>query len=229
MNKEKVLELILSTSEEYKYVLGGDFRNIISEIKQIRIQNIDVSNKGDIDLVSDFTFLTNEGEIIIGVMVKKDILSNTDSIFHEILQTPQKLTRITFISFWKGKKTKKKDILEYHIDIDDSFGESKFISKDEFHKVYTENCEELKNALLPSCELICFFDILVLSLIRSSTPYLGGKPDINEVTNLFRNSMIESIASDMCTSTESEDSTSGNESDSEVSVERKCRRQRYLK
>ncbi|KAK6588137.1 hypothetical protein RS030_71031 [Cryptosporidium xiaoi] len=224
MNTEKVLELISNTSEEYKSVLGGEFKRISDEINRIRIKNTNISNKGDADLVSDFTFSTNEGDITIKVIVKREVLPNEDNIFHEVLQTSQELTRMTFLSYWNSSNTGKKDILEYYLDFDMNLGKSNFTNKDQFHRVYPENCEELKNLLLPSCELIYFFDILILSLIRSSTSHLAKQTDLEEVTSLFRNSMIEDIAAGICTSTESEDNTSGSESDSEVDSKKKCKR-----
>lgn len=204
MTYESIKSLIVKTAEEYKHSLGSDFRLVLREIN--RLDDISVNNHIEKSKAKYF-FSVKKGKrkYKVSTLVKKEVLDNGEPCFDN--ERTEQAIKISVLVYWEVSD-EKKELFEYHTELseDDS---TVLLKNNESHDVYLSNCEELRDKLIPSCDIISFFDILLLSLFRYAIPQLI-KCSIWDEKIPIRNSLVEHVASEECfkdlddTSTESE-------------------------
>ncbi|KAJ1613033.1 hypothetical protein OJ253_293 [Cryptosporidium canis] len=201
MTYESIKSLIIKTSEEYKHSLGSDFKLVLNEINELS----DISVGSRIENNSAryfFSLLKGKGEYRVSIAVKRGILGSSELCFDS--EDFENVIKISVLSHW-DVSGKIRELFEYHTEISES--DSTFsLRNNEFHNVNISNCEHLRDELIPSCEIISFFDILLLSLFRFAIPQLT-KSCIWVENIPLRNSLIEHIASEECFDSENDTST----------------------
>ncbi|OII73109.1 uncharacterized protein cubi_02340 [Cryptosporidium ubiquitum] len=219
MINDKIKNLIINTAEEHKHSLGSDFRLVLKEINQL--DNISVNSRLENNKV-EFFFSLNKGKekYKVSIFVNKEVLKNNKSCIND--EHTKKMVKISVLAFWEITNKRKKELFEYYTELLE--GENTPLFKySEFHDVISSNCEDLRDKLIPSCDIISFFDIFLLSLFRFTIPQLTKQLDWDEDIPL-RNSLIEHVASEECFKSLDETST---DSESEEGVAKRKVTRRY--
>ncbi|TRY51106.1 Uncharacterized protein CTYZ_00001398 [Cryptosporidium tyzzeri] len=218
MNYDEIRSLILDTTEEYKHSLGSDYRLVLKEINQLG--DISVSDSFEKNKVEfSFSFKKGKEKYKISIYVNRKLLESNESLIGN--KHLKKSVEISALAFWEFSD-KKKELFEYFTELFEEDGISPF-KNSESHDIFYSNCESLRDELIPSCDIISFLDIFLLSLFRSKIPQLIRHLGWDESIPL-RNSLIEHIASDECFKDLDESST---DSESEESTVKKRATRRY--
>lgn len=192
MTYESIKSLIVKTAEEYKHSLGSDFRLVLREIYQL--DDIFVNNSVEKNKATHFFSLKKgKKKYKVSTFVNKEVLDNSKHCFDNVCT--KQVVKISVLAYWEVSD-EKKELFEYHAELfeDDSIV---LLGNNEYHDVYFSNCEDLRDKLIPSCDIISFFDILLLSLFRFAIPQLT-KCSIWDEKIPLRNSLMEHIASEEC-------------------------------
>ncbi|KAH8584270.1 uncharacterized protein ELE39_002364 [Cryptosporidium sp. chipmunk genotype I] len=216
MNHDAIKSLVLNTAEEYKHSLGSDFRLVLKEINQLG--DISVDDRFEKNKVK-FLFSLKKGKekYKISTYVNREFLENSKSCINN--KDIKKSFKISVLAFWEVLG-KKKELFEYYTELFQENDISLF-KNSESHDIFFSNCEGLRDKLVPSCDIISFFDIFLLSLFRFTIPQLIRHLGWDESISL-RNSLIEHIASEECFKN-ADDSSTDSESE-EHNVKKKVNR-----
>lgn len=204
MLDDPIKNLVIKTAEEHKHSLGSDFRLVLKEINQLDDISLNerFENNG-----AEFFFSLNKGEkkYKVSILVNKEDLENIESFIGD--RDKQKVVKLSVSAFWETPN-KRKELFEYYTELIEEEN-TPILKYSESHDIISSNCEDLRDKLIPSCEIISFLDILLLSLFRFTVPQLIKHLDWDKNIPI-RSSLIEHIASDECfrssddTSTDSE-------------------------
>ncbi|KAF7459388.1 hypothetical protein HWI79_88 [Cryptosporidium felis] len=205
-----VKNLIINTAKEYNRTLGCEYKVILREIDLLQDIEVDTKVEKNNTVKSIYKITLESKEYTISTLVKKEVTQEDEA--SSIEGGNACMVRMDVFAVWESRNNVDKDLFEYSVELSGNRNNNEqFTLSREFHEIDYLNCEDLRNNVLPTCDLISFFDIFLLTLIRFSFPQLNKHLSWDESIIPIRNSLLEHIASEECqeepeyTCTESEE------------------------